>query len=104
MQLAARYGELWVAVDSRGPERELVAALDRACAQVGRDPATLGRLALVGFREQPLASIEAFRDVRGRYAELGFTDLVVHWPRSEEPFRGDPAVLERIAAERAAAH
>jgi hypothetical protein len=30
---------------------------------------------------------------------MGFTDLVVHWPRDEEPFRADRAVLERVAAE-----
>jgi hypothetical protein len=44
-------------------------------------------------------SIEAFRDVLGRHEEMGFTDLVVHWPRSDEPFRDDRAVLERVAAE-----
>lgn len=36
-------------------------------------------------------------DVAGRAAALGFTDLVVHWPRTGEPHRGDPAVLDALA-------
>jgi alkanesulfonate monooxygenase SsuD/methylene tetrahydromethanopterin reductase-like flavin-dependent oxidoreductase (luciferase family) len=99
MRLAARRGEAWVTVDGRTRSAEGIARLDAACREVGRDPQSLARLALLGFAERPLASIEAFRDVLGRHAELGFTDLVVHWPRGDEPFRGDRAVLERIAAE-----
>jgi alkanesulfonate monooxygenase SsuD/methylene tetrahydromethanopterin reductase-like flavin-dependent oxidoreductase (luciferase family) len=99
MRLAARYGEAWVTVDSREAGPEQVRRLDEICGESGREPRSLQRLALLGFRERPLASIEAFRDVLGRHAELGFTDLVVHWPRSDEPFRNDRAVLERIAAD-----
>jgi alkanesulfonate monooxygenase SsuD/methylene tetrahydromethanopterin reductase-like flavin-dependent oxidoreductase (luciferase family) len=102
MRLAARYGDTWVTVDSRGAGLEQIRRLDEICSETGRDPRSLRRLVLLGFRERPLASIEAFRDVLGRHAELGFTDLVVHWPRTEEPFRGDRAVLEQIAADVAA--
>jgi hypothetical protein len=56
-------------------------------------------LVVVGHRERPLASLEAFRDVAGRYWDVGFSDLVVHWPRRDEPFAADMVVLERIAAE-----
>jgi alkanesulfonate monooxygenase SsuD/methylene tetrahydromethanopterin reductase-like flavin-dependent oxidoreductase (luciferase family) len=99
MRLAARYAELWVTVDSREAGRGQLRRLDDLCADAGRDPSSLGRLALLGFRERPLASVEAFRDVLGRHAELGFTDLVVHWPRGEEPFRDDRTVLEQVAAD-----
>jgi alkanesulfonate monooxygenase SsuD/methylene tetrahydromethanopterin reductase-like flavin-dependent oxidoreductase (luciferase family) len=99
MRLAARYGETWVTVDSRGAEHEQILRVEEACMAVGRDPASLRRLALLGFRERPLASLEAFRDVVGRHTAWGFTDLVVHWPRSDEPFRDDRAVLERVAAD-----
>ena len=98
MRLAARHAETWVTVDARA-DRERLRRLDEICAETGRDPASLARLALLGFEERPLASLEAFRDVLGRHAEMGFTDLVVHWPRSEEPFAGDRVVLERVAAE-----
>lgn len=99
LRVAARHGESWIASDSRNAGPELVAQLVEACAAEGRDTASIARLVLVGHRERPLASVEAFRDVAGRYAEVGFTDLVVHWPRSEEPFKADVAVLEQIAAE-----
>lgn len=99
MRLAATLARTWVVVDGRGAGPELLARLSEACAAVGRDPASLDRLALVGFAERPLASLEAFRDVAGRHAELGYSDLVVHWPRPREPFAGDRAILEAVAAE-----
>ena len=99
LRLAARYGASWIASDSRGAGRDLVERLGEACAAEGRDPVSLARVVLVGHRERPLASVEAFRDVAGRYGDAGFSDLVVHWPRLNEPFAADIAVLERIAAD-----
>jgi alkanesulfonate monooxygenase SsuD/methylene tetrahydromethanopterin reductase-like flavin-dependent oxidoreductase (luciferase family) len=99
LRLAARYGATWIASDSRGAGPDLVDRLGQACVAEGRDPASIARLVLVGHRERPLDSVEAFRDVAGRYQEAGFTDLVVHWPRTDEPFAADMEVLERIAAE-----
>lgn len=99
MRLAAEIAELWVTVDSRGAGPDQVERIEAACRTAGRDPATLGRIALLGFASRPLASIEAFRDVAGRYAEMGFTDLVVHWPRDDDPFLGGRAVLEAVATE-----
>jgi alkanesulfonate monooxygenase SsuD/methylene tetrahydromethanopterin reductase-like flavin-dependent oxidoreductase (luciferase family) len=97
--LAARHGAAWVASDSRGAGPELIGRLEEVCSAEGRDPATIDRIVVVGHRERPLASVEAFRDVAGRYSESGFTDLVIHWPRPTEPFVGDEATLERIAAD-----
>lgn len=109
MRLAAKHAQTWVCVDSAGgrdTSRDeqfagigaLAAKLDEACAQVGRDPRTLDRLVLTGFgADRPLASVEAFEDSRGRYAELGFTDLVVHQPRAEDPFAAQLSVLEAVA-------
>ncbi|HEY3164843.1 MAG TPA: LLM class flavin-dependent oxidoreductase [Candidatus Limnocylindrales bacterium] len=99
MRLAARFGSAWVASDSRGAGRDLVERLAEVCAAEGRDPGSLDRLVLVGHRERPLASVEAFRDVAGRYRDAGFSDLVVHWPRPDEPFAANMDVLERVAAE-----
>ena len=99
MRLAATFGHTWVTVDSGGAGSEQVAQLDEACSAVGREPSSLRRLVLVGFRERPLDSIQAFRDAVGCYGEMGFTDLVVHWPRPGEPFAGDPKVLEKLSPE-----
>lgn len=96
MRLAAEFGESWVTTDGRGDVREQCQRLDAACAEQGREG--LDRIALLGFSEKPLASVDAFDDTIGRMAEIGFTDVVVHWPRHAEPFLAENATFERIAA------
>ena len=44
-----------------------------------------------------VSSLDAFTDAAGRAAELGFTDVVVHWPRPAGVYAGDEAVLDEIA-------
>jgi alkanesulfonate monooxygenase SsuD/methylene tetrahydromethanopterin reductase-like flavin-dependent oxidoreductase (luciferase family) len=113
MYLAAVYGQIWVTNGDRtreeimkAPEGAKVVAqqmsrLDEMCLRVGRDPATLRRLVLSGPRlDSGLASVEAFKDTVGRYAEIGVTDFVVHWPRSDEPYAADLATFERIFADK----
>ncbi len=46
-----------------------------------------------------LGSAGSFAEQVGRARELGFTDVIVHWPRPDEPYRADPAVLDHIALE-----
>ena len=46
-----------------------------------------------------LSSVECFRDAVGRAAELGFTDVVVHWPRHDGSYAGSESVVEQIAAD-----
>ena len=99
MRLAAALGATWVIVDGRGDAHDRIRRMLEVCAAAGREPETLGRLVLLGFRERPLAALEAFRDCAGRYAAMGFTDLVVHWPRDAEPFTAQTRVLERVARE-----
>lgn len=99
MRVAARYGDLFVTLDSQDAGDEQVRRLEDVCHENGRDPATLQRLALIGFASRPLDSIDAFRDALGTWSERGFSDLVVHWPRADEPFRGQRAVLDRIASD-----
>ena len=43
--------------------------------------------------ERPLESVEAFGDFVGRYAELGFTDLVFHHPRPDDPVWNEPEAI-----------
>jgi alkanesulfonate monooxygenase SsuD/methylene tetrahydromethanopterin reductase-like flavin-dependent oxidoreductase (luciferase family) len=109
MRLAARHGQAWVTNGDRshrGPPldpragaqvvAEQLRRLGEACADVGRDPATIDRLVMAGPRlDGGLSSPASFRDALDRYGELGVTDLVVHWPRPEEPYAGDPVAFER---------
>lgn len=68
---------------------------------MGRDPAGIRRLVLTGPLLDPcLSSPTAFADALGRYAEAGATDVVLHWPRPDDPYRGDVAAFERIVAGR----
>lgn len=109
MGVAAAYGQSWITTGDRAREgtlsaaegakvvQEQIARLDAACAQVGRDPGSLRHLVLAGpLLDSGLASVEAFRDTTGRYAEAGVTDFVVHWPRSEGPYAADIKTFERI--------
>jgi hypothetical protein len=62
----------------------------------------LDRVLLTGFtpdRVGPLQSLDAFVDFAGRHAELGFTEIVVHWPIPDSIFAADDKVFEQIAME-----
>lgn len=109
MQLAAVQGQIWVTNGDRTQDeimkapqgakvvRQQMAQLDEICLQTGRDPTTLHRLVLTGPRlDSGLASVAAFQDTIGRYAEIGVTNFVVHWPRPEEPFAADQSTFEKI--------
>lgn len=112
LALTARFGQGWVTYgDPRGPAdvpvaqapaviAEQLTRLDQACAAANRDPAELEKLLLQGSTaEHPLASVDAFVDWAGRYAELGITEVVLHWPVPDSVFEADMAVFERIATD-----
>ncbi|MDH3754035.1 MAG: LLM class flavin-dependent oxidoreductase [Acidimicrobiia bacterium] len=93
------YGEL----SEAGTERVVLSqrdSLESHCEALGRDPGSLDRIYLIGNTEaKPLRSIEAFTDFAGRYEELGFTDIVFHHPRPDDPvWNESPEIVETIAA------
>lgn len=45
-----------------------------------------------------LSSVDFLTEQVGRAAELGFTDVIVHWPRSQAPYQADLGVLEAFMA------
>jgi hypothetical protein len=72
------------------------------CAEIGRDVTGLDKVLLTGFtpdRGGPLQSLDAFVDFAGRHLELGFTDIVIHWPIPDSPFAADEKAFEQIAME-----
>jgi alkanesulfonate monooxygenase SsuD/methylene tetrahydromethanopterin reductase-like flavin-dependent oxidoreductase (luciferase family) len=111
LRLAARYGAGWVSTGGRSEGREpwdivrsQVHGLRAACEEEGRDPASLRRVLLTGFTGEPwLESPQAFADLSGRYGELGFDEIVLHWPRARTRWDGvlnvdtDMKVFESIA-------
>jgi hypothetical protein len=40
-----------------------------------------------------------FEDMTGRACELGFTDVITHYPRPDGPYAGDVSVLDSVSAE-----
>jgi alkanesulfonate monooxygenase SsuD/methylene tetrahydromethanopterin reductase-like flavin-dependent oxidoreductase (luciferase family) len=119
LRLAARHADGWNCFGGQsygGPERpfteavaetrRLLAGLDEACDEAGRDPASLERSILAfAVRPDPLSSLAWFDEYVGAYAEIGIAEIGFFWP----PFFHDDAepvpaattaMFERIAAER----
>ncbi|WP_093150359.1 LLM class flavin-dependent oxidoreductase [Saccharopolyspora antimicrobica] len=108
MQLAARYGKGWVTTGRAAEDQEAwwrsVAELSlrfaEALAEQGRDPARFDRyLQADAAPVFSMSSVEHFRDVVGRARELGFTDVITHWPRADGPYAGKESTVEEIASE-----
>jgi alkanesulfonate monooxygenase SsuD/methylene tetrahydromethanopterin reductase-like flavin-dependent oxidoreductase (luciferase family) len=106
LDLTARVAEGWITTGAEGldPEAwwrrvgELGARLDEACERTGREPRSLARaLSIDSSGRDALASAAAFEDAVGRAAELGFTDVIAHWPRTSGVHAGDEAVLDDVA-------
>ncbi|MFD4479513.1 LLM class flavin-dependent oxidoreductase [Streptomyces sp. NPDC058471] len=112
LKLAARHGQAWVTTGdpklfaNGTPEQSIQAIrgqadkLAAACDAIGRDVAELDKILLTGFTpDRPLDSFDAFVDFAGNHAELGFNEIVLHWPLPGTDFAADEKVFERIATE-----
>jgi alkanesulfonate monooxygenase SsuD/methylene tetrahydromethanopterin reductase-like flavin-dependent oxidoreductase (luciferase family) len=108
IRLAAERGDGWLtyggAADSDEDWWQLIAGLcrqvDEALEVTGRDAGSLTRyLNLDSAPTFSLTSPAAFEDAVGRAADLGFTDVITHWPRDGEPFHGAREVLEQVASD-----
>jgi alkanesulfonate monooxygenase SsuD/methylene tetrahydromethanopterin reductase-like flavin-dependent oxidoreductase (luciferase family) len=104
--MAARLGEGWVTTGT--PAEGLTAwwqtvaeaslRFDEALAEAGRAQAQVRRyVSLDASGTFALTSRDYFDDAVGRAAQLGFTDVITHWPRPEGPYAGDESVLEAVA-------
>lgn len=106
LRLAARFGQGWIVnptvAEGAGAQAEVrgrIEALGRTCEEQGRDVNEMSRLLLTGFTDEPwLASLDAYQDLAGRYAEIGITDIAIHWPRPGTEWDADMAVIEEIAS------
>jgi alkanesulfonate monooxygenase SsuD/methylene tetrahydromethanopterin reductase-like flavin-dependent oxidoreductase (luciferase family) len=110
LRYAARVGDGWV---TTGPTVDSVeawfAGLDEArevyeaeLAAQGRDGGPRYLLLdaaphLSAAERVSLSSVGFFTELVGRAGELGFTDVVTHWPRAEAPYAASMDVLEAVA-------
>ncbi len=112
VRYAARTGDGWVTTGGPEPVGRWWTALDgarqvleEALVGAGRDPKAFPRYLLLdsapayGAPRFALQSVGLFEEMIGRAAELGFTDVVTHWPRPSGPYAGSPDVLEAVATE-----
>ncbi|MGW6743018.1 LLM class flavin-dependent oxidoreductase [Streptomyces sp. NPDC055025] len=114
LRLAARHGQAWVTTgdpklyeagtpeQSRLALRDQVEKLGKACVDAGRHADAMDKILLTGFtpdRGRPLESLGAFVDFVGEHRELGFTEIVIHWPIPDSDFAADEGVFEQIALE-----
>jgi alkanesulfonate monooxygenase SsuD/methylene tetrahydromethanopterin reductase-like flavin-dependent oxidoreductase (luciferase family) len=109
MRLVTRYAHQWVTIGPTGPVertagtiltavRAQLHALGAACAETGRDPASIGKVLLWMPVEPTIESAEQFEDLAAPYTELGFDQIVLHHPDQTGPFGGSVAAFEEIAA------
>ncbi|MER5539943.1 LLM class flavin-dependent oxidoreductase [Streptomyces mirabilis] len=105
--LTARYGQWWVTIGDPanpggGTESEnwvilkrQVALLQDACERASRDVSGIRKVVSISrLVEAPYSSPERFVDLVGQCGELGFTDVVVNYPRREGVFSGDISLFE----------
>jgi alkanesulfonate monooxygenase SsuD/methylene tetrahydromethanopterin reductase-like flavin-dependent oxidoreductase (luciferase family) len=110
MRLAARYGQGWATTGAtpRGAGDDawwagvagLAERFTRTLADAGRDGADVRRmLSLDAAATFALTSAAYFEQAVGRARELGFTDVVVHWPVPGAPVYDAPeSRVEEVAA------
>jgi hypothetical protein len=95
--IAARFADRWNSHGSVEEMRSRNAILDERCAAIARDPAAIIR-SLYGWASllphDPWDSEDAFRDLVGRYVEVGIGEFIIDAPRPEQF-----ATMERIAAD-----
>ena len=104
--LAAQRGDAWITYGGQGETVDewfahlgaLVERLTEAEAQAGRADRVRRVLSLDSSPQYSLESVGAFAEMSGRAAELGFDDVISHWPRSDGPYAGDERVVEQVAA------
>ena len=111
IRLAVARGEGWLtyggSADTDAGWWEIVARAARAVDEALAADAS-GRHTGSSFRRYlnldsaptfSLASAGAFEDAVGRAAELGFTDVITHWPRPDGPYAGERATLETVVSD-----
>ena len=106
MRIAARHGQGWVTTGPRSDDLDDwwsgVAECSARFAEImttagGREISRM--LHLDSAPVFSLSSVAAFTDAVGRATELGFTDVITHWPRESSWYAGKEAVLEAVATD-----
>jgi alkanesulfonate monooxygenase SsuD/methylene tetrahydromethanopterin reductase-like flavin-dependent oxidoreductase (luciferase family) len=109
LDVVVRTGQGWITNGPGGVDdeqwwaavKDLSQRLDDTADRAHRDPADIDRYLSFDSADGSrfaLDSVDAFEDASGRASELGFTNLVVHWPRREGVYSGSESVLDEVAS------
>jgi alkanesulfonate monooxygenase SsuD/methylene tetrahydromethanopterin reductase-like flavin-dependent oxidoreductase (luciferase family) len=97
LRLAAKHADRWNSYGSVDEIRARNEAIDRNCAEIGRDPNSIIR-SLYGWPKiigaDPWSSPPVFRDVVARYRSVGISEFIF-----EPPVDGQWETMEQICAE-----
>lgn len=97
LRIVAEYADAWNSFGTVEEMRARNEILDEHCTALGRDPSEIWR-GLYGWAAlmptDPWASLDAFHDMVGRYAEAGVNEFIIDQPNPEQF-----PVLEQIATE-----
>lgn len=106
VRFAVEHGDAWMTTGVKSETLdEWFAGVARSCevleealVRANRDASTFDRYLNVDASPQfSLASLDSFDELVGRAGELGFTDVIIHWPRDGDPFRGSVKMLDALA-------
>ena len=109
VRFAASFGDGWITTGNTtaATTDEWFAGIARNCEIVDAELANRPNgsdfaryLSIDSGPAQSMESIGMFDELTGRAAELGFTDVIMHWPRSTPPHVASEAVLDEVAASR----
>jgi alkanesulfonate monooxygenase SsuD/methylene tetrahydromethanopterin reductase-like flavin-dependent oxidoreductase (luciferase family) len=107
LALCARYGQGWVTTGAATDDieawwrsvAELSDKFGATLAEAGRETRSVPRYLSLDSVQYSLTSVECFTDMVGRAGELGFTDVIAHWPRADGVYAGHESVLEAVASD-----
>ena len=102
MRIAARFGQAWL---TTGKGADTIDEWWSGVADLAETftgiPGSAGKDRYLSMDSAPvfsLSSVEYFREAAGRAAELGFTDVITHWPREHGVYAGRLSTLERVVS------
>ena len=102
MRVAKRFGQGWVTTGKGGDTvDEWWAGVADLAKRFDDVPGADGLDRYLNLDSAPvlsLSSVEYFRDAVGRAADLGFTDVLTHWPREDGVYAARLSTLERVAS------
>jgi F420-dependent oxidoreductase-like protein len=96
LRVVAEHADVWNVIGPVDEVTRKAAVLERHCADVGRDPATIRRSVQPRFdHTDPPAMV----DLLHHYIEAGFTENVVYVPPGDDPVRAAEVAAERVLPE-----